>query len=1111
LQQKVTRPPLGSEEARKETLAKTRDKINSCLLSFRNEKSEVLENLLSNEEEQKKKETTRASLMMLEKSGYAGIQVTPSDLKVIGMVNTSVAGTSSELDVTGNNPFETIPTNELLNSSNIAEIAAQSSDCSEGGLVSNDVCNTYTAPDTKLLGSIERDSMCSSLERETGLRDSSKQTERAPHSVYRHSGFTSESSSLRQLASNEVQTSSSHPCSQFRSSLSTSNPGDSSNQSEHGTNIGSSYEHPFSSSRSDPKRTLKNLKQRIIQQFLKMGKNNLKDLINNPRSRKFEFAMNHLMKEHRLLLTRELRTLAQSRIRGQDVENQEQSEQICETDTLLDTDAAIDLSHLPQEVIEQLGNFLQLDVLDNAESIDFQPITVEDESSVHDLQNIQALQVALLSEENVKREVTGSEEKPVIGTEVMRNAVEESITEKDLMEGQHGQTSDSQQNLSMMDAGTGQAEETLRGTMEDEQQVISEEGTVEKPRKVSSGWPNYVPLGKGFMNRSGEFGNLFYEFPDTLGVRSTECEAVGGQNNNVTDFLCTKQTDGGVAKYPQLETDQKCPRTLDKVVSPDSASEANEAHARPADEMGGCSSSLETNVMPNEILNTEVGDSSSRSLNNSSTEKSVLERLTTDCLTNTDTGVRSCNEDNWIDTSRKEGCDSSHHTSNDSGTNFHASDVETVIQAKEMLKDSADVGPPECSVVTDGHVKGSANSGGLLVDNGEPLGGAAVADKPIEDSSEHTGALFEDSNVNNVNTVFTRINEEMNISTNDTGPRKTEIKCGDFEEWNSAIFELPKEGSVSKEDSCVAKNLVESSERMDSHYSFEGKHVENMQPNFNSDTTDENSYSQLDTNEGNSNNVKDTTGNMKADQEFITSENQNNVAAVSDPQSESMDMSFVLTGNDTKNVNADEGIAANGNSGQSASAEHNVNSEESKDDVSDEIDISASKAVQAENIGVDDLYGDLNDFPVAKDVTNSAEGKTQIVSSGENYVVDMITRPVSEETVEVDGSGLSILKSAIPHEDSSRGNDSLTAEAGAQFELSSNGTAGSCEIHDEVMEVYDCNVVKIETCDSTAEDRTSVFEEQILHEVNVGKFFCCDMFTLTYWRTIVTNLNLLFC
>lgn len=1106
-QQKVGSPPLGSEEARKKTLAQATDKIKSCLLSFQNEKSEVLENLLSNEEEQRMEEPTKGIAVRLEKSGYADLRLTPNDLKVIGMVNTSGTASTLELDEAGSSPVETVSTNEFLDSSGRAEIVVQNSDCSGKDLISSDGFCAFSTCDAELLDNMEGDSICKNLDKETGSKDSSNPTGLMPHCVYKRSRYISETNSPGRPTSSEDLASNPGPCAQSRSaSLSISNAADDSNQSRSGTNIRLSYENPSHNDKKEPKRTLKDLKQRIIQQFLKMGKNNLKDLINNPRSRKFEFAMNHLMKEHRLLLSRELRWLAQSRIRGQDVENQGQGGPVCEANSLLDTDIAINLSHLPQEVIEQLGNLLQLDLLDNAESVDFQPITIEGETSVHDLQNIQALQVALLSEENIKREIVESEMKPLVGREASSNAVEKSQDERNSSEGQHVPVSDSQLNRSVMDVGPGQIEYPLRKEMENEQDLVLEEsGTAKKSDK----WPDYIPLGKGFMNRSGEFGNLLCEFPDFLGMESSECEAVDGQNSNVTGVLFTQETNRDGAEHPQSEADQKTARSSNKAMSPNSASEANEAHTRTIDEIADCNSSLVAGVIPSEISNSEMFENCGKSLSNTSAEKSVIERFVTGCLTGTDI-VKSCSEENWIDGAQEKGSGGSYNTPDDHGTDFPASNVATVSQVKEILKGSAGAGEPligneepsGASVITDGHVDGSADFSVPLVDNEEPLEDSAVADKPSEGFGEPTNALFKDNDVNNVNVLLGGINEGVNIVT-DTAPNESEIKDGNFEEMESETFELPKENNITKEDSTVVERLGDPSERTDNNSVLVGNHIENLQTDLNTVGSNRFLNSEINTNEETGYDVENKTCNKETVHNFSTGENQNesvdsDVAAVNGPSGEAMDTAFVPAGNDTENTNCDEHITPN-RSNHFAIAEHSINSndtaEVSRNRTCNEIEISPSQEIQAEDISVDELYGDLSELSIAEDANNSAVGRTGVSHSADNDVEVVTTKQVSEEAAEMDGSGLRTMKSAVS-DDGYRGNH--TAEASVQFELCSSDIANSHEIHDEIMEIYHHNVVvKTEKIDDTV-SRTSVLEEQAQPEGNNGKF-CCIIFPLKFF------------
>ena len=632
LQSEVTSPPLGSEEARKKTLAQTTDKIKSCLLSFQNEKSEVLENLLSNKE-QEVVELNKANPVRLEKSDYTDLRLTPSDLKVIGMVTTSGTGPSSEMDETGYYTVETNSANEFEGLLSTAEIGVHSSE---------DVFCTFGTHDKEVLDNVDRVDMISSHERETGLKNSSKSIEPEPHCSYEQSRCTSETNYQGQPAVGEDRALHSDQRAQSGSaSLGISDAVDDSNHTKAGTNKKISCAKLFHINQNEPNETLKNLKQRIIQQFLKMGKNNLKDLINNPRSRKFEFAMNHLMKEHRLLLSRELRGLAQSRIRGQDVENQGHGEPVQETSSLLDTDIEINLSHLPQEVIEQLGSLLQLDLLDNAESMDFQPIAVDTESSVHDLQNIQALQVALLSEENIKRAAVDSE--IVVRREVSGNTVDESGNERNFPVGHH--RPDCQLSGSLINAETGQTEEVLKGEMKCERELrLEESATAKKPRNESDKWPNYIPLAEGFMNRSVEFGNTFLEFPDFMDVSPTESEAVAGENRNVPGIPCIRKTGSEADQHLKLETDHNPAITSHKPLNQEVASEASEAHVRLTHEMTDSNFSHEVHVMPREILNSKVDVHSNEHLSNTSQEKSIINRLSTNCSSSCDV-VESCSEE----------------------------------------------------------------------------------------------------------------------------------------------------------------------------------------------------------------------------------------------------------------------------------------------------------------------------------------------------------------------------------------------------------------------------------------------------------------------------------
>jgi len=1060
LQRKVTTsPPLGSEEARKKTLAQATDKIKSCLLSFQNEKSEVLENLLSNEE-QEVIELNKANPVRLEKSDYADLRLTPSDLKVIGMVTTSGTGPSSEMDETGYYTVETNSTNEFEGLLSTAEIGVHSSE---------DVFCTFDTHNTEVLDNVDRVNIISSHERETGLKNSSKSIEPEPHCTNEQSICTSEKNYQGQPAVGEDRASQSDQHGQLGSaSLGISDTVDDSNHTKDGTNKKITCEKLLHINQNEPNETLKNLKQRIIQQFLKMGKNNLKDLINNPRSRKFEFAMNHLMKEHRLLLSRELRGLAQSRIRGQDVENQDHGEPVQEASSLLDTDIEINLSHLPQEVIEQLGSLLQLDLLDNAESIDFQPITVDTESSVHDLQNIQALQVALLSEENIKRAAIESEIKPLVRREVSGNTVDESGDERNLVVGQLSG--------SLINAGTGQTEEVLKGKMKCEQELRIEESAItKKPRKDSDNWPNYIPLTEGFMNRSVEFGNTFLEFPDFMVMSSTESEAVDEENRNVTGIPCIRKTESEANEHLKLETDHNPARTSDKPLNQEVTSEASEVHVRLTHEMTDSNFSQEVHVMPMEILNSEVDVHCNKHLSNTAQEKSIIKRFSTNCSSSCDV-VESCSEEKWIDASQQDGFDSLHITT---GDNTSASDVANDGKAKEMLEGSRDaIEQSEGSVIADRPVEGSEYSCEQLADNEEQLQGAAATDKSVEGSSKPENILFADG-VNNLNALVDGITGGVTVASDGVGPGENEIKAEDLK--------LSKENYVT---SIIDRASVPSG-RLNIVSGFVGKHTENLKTNFNTSDSDKNLNLQVSRNEENSCSVEDETLNKETDRNQNESVDSD-ISEVGDFSSKATGKSFVVSDDNAENTNFDDNFMSSKNIIHSATAEHNIHTNDTaeivKSGFSNAAEIVPSGGIQA-NI-VDGPPGACN-MSVAED--NSAVVESLVSYSDDNDSKVVTHLPISEEAQKMAGDCSSVVKSHVLDEDGCKEDNSLAAEVSVQFELSSSDVASNHETHDDILEIHHCNVVvKTEKFDDddAAEDETSQIKEQAQQEGTNG-MFCC--------------------
>ncbi|PSN32875.1 hypothetical protein C0J52_24120 [Blattella germanica] len=595
---KSVSPPLGSEEARKKSLAQTTDKIKSCLLSFKSEKSGVLENLLSKDVEKKKTESVKSKSKRLEKRNFpTELHLTPSDLKVIGMVNTT--GNASAESEDGNYSSDISSKSEFVNKGKRTNSS-----------VSNEEQNSHIKS-TKSSTSNENSSIHQTPKRSAaGSQSNSKRTK-----------STSETSSVDRLSTGHNEDGSVNiPAARTRST-SLSTPFDINNRNS-STSSDNSSKPSVRSNQNQPKETLKGLKDRIMQQFIKMSKNNLKDLINNPRSRKFEFAMSSLMKEHRLILSRELRGLAQARIRGVDVENQvpdidnqDEREPTFERLSLSDPDIAINLSHLPQEVIEKLGSLLQLDLLDSAESVDFQPnISAEDESSVHDLQNIQALQVALLSEDNIKREVS-EDVKPNL-EELVNQLNEQNTLETNTNENQQDININLQEQSPFADVQTESNTENV-GTERDEQQIVYEEGGAAKKARTNTDiWSPYIPLGKGFMNRSGEFGNLFCEFPDFVGMGSseTEADAVDEQENNGPEV-----TDSGQTVHSHQNENEMSEETANQQIISNETGEIE----RPSSAVEQEDITLDVNMPSAEIMNNERSDNCAEIENR--TEKSADE------------------------------------------------------------------------------------------------------------------------------------------------------------------------------------------------------------------------------------------------------------------------------------------------------------------------------------------------------------------------------------------------------------------------------------------------------------------------------------------------------
>ncbi|XP_047352842.1 MATH and LRR domain-containing protein PFE0570w-like isoform X1 [Vespa velutina] len=99
-------------------------------------------------------------------------------------------------------------------------------------------------------------------------------------------------------------------------------------------------------------------KNRIISRFLKMSKNDIRNMINNSSLRKFDIAMKHLVKEKRSSLSLKMRNTEDEKIKSYDRE-----EFMNQLNAMLDPTAIVDITNLPTDFIHHLSEVLQLDAI----------------------------------------------------------------------------------------------------------------------------------------------------------------------------------------------------------------------------------------------------------------------------------------------------------------------------------------------------------------------------------------------------------------------------------------------------------------------------------------------------------------------------------------------------------------------------------------------------------------------------------------------------------------------------------------------------------------------------------------------------------------------------
>lgn len=97
-------------------------------------------------------------------------------------------------------------------------------------------------------------------------------------------------------------------------------------------------------------------KDRVINRFLKMSKNDICNMVNNSSLRKFDIVMRHLVKERRSSLSLELRNTEDEKMKEYDRE-----EFMNQLNAMLDPSTVVGITDLPTEFIHHLSEVLQLD------------------------------------------------------------------------------------------------------------------------------------------------------------------------------------------------------------------------------------------------------------------------------------------------------------------------------------------------------------------------------------------------------------------------------------------------------------------------------------------------------------------------------------------------------------------------------------------------------------------------------------------------------------------------------------------------------------------------------------------------------------------------------
>ncbi|XP_050487221.1 uncharacterized protein LOC126871915 isoform X3 [Bombus huntii] len=138
-------------------------------------------------------------------------------------------------------------------------------------------------------------------------------------------------------------------------------------------------------------------KKRVISRFLKMSKNDICNMVNNSSLRKFDIAMEHLVKERKSSLSLELRNMEDEKMKEYD-----RIEFMNQLNAMLDPSAVVGITDLPTEFIHHLSEVLQLDIPFDTELSESQNADIEEIKIINQNENLGVHSCEDVREESLK-------------------------------------------------------------------------------------------------------------------------------------------------------------------------------------------------------------------------------------------------------------------------------------------------------------------------------------------------------------------------------------------------------------------------------------------------------------------------------------------------------------------------------------------------------------------------------------------------------------------------------------------------------------------------------------------------------------------------------------